>query len=176
MSRLALVVFLVLVVAVSYRSFGGAETGTGSLTLAQPAPNVGQDAPDFTVETLNKGTFNLDKNHIYVLTFWSPLNKGSDEALPEFTELAREFQGSRASFVAVYLNSVPKNQEDAPYTVIRDSSGRLASLYNVKQVPRLFLIRDGKIAMVQNGYYEGNRDQLKKALKRMLAKSDRRSG
>lgn len=176
MNRLALVSFLVLVVAISYRSFGSAETGTGSLTLAQPAPNVGEDAREFTAKSLNRGTVDLDKNHTYVLAFWSTLNKGSDEALPEFTELAREFRGSKVSFVAVYLNSIPRDQEDAPYAVIQDSSGRLSSLYNVKRVPRLFLIQNGKIAMVQDYYYEGYKNHIEKELKKMLADKDTTPG
>jgi hypothetical protein len=36
--RLAVMAVLVLAMALFYRSFGGAETGTGNLTLARPSP------------------------------------------------------------------------------------------------------------------------------------------
>lgn len=168
MSRLALVAFLVLAAAISYRAFGSAETGTGTLTLAQPAPNEGEKAPSFTARSFNEGTFELDGDSIYVLTFWSTLNESSDKALPEFAGLAEEFGDSGVSFAAVYVNSAPRNAADAPYAVIQDPSGRLTSMYNVKRVPRLFLIRDGTVALVQNGYYEGNEEQLEEELKRTL--------
>ena len=50
MKRLAVVFVLVLATAMFYRSFGSAETGTGSLTLPQPAPNEGDNAPAFEVK------------------------------------------------------------------------------------------------------------------------------
>ena len=44
----------------------------------------------------------------------------------------------------------------------------LASRYNVKRVPRLFLIEDGTIQLVQNGFYPGNEEQLEDELARVL--------
>lgn len=91
MKRLALVVCLLLVVAVSYRFFGSAETGTGNLTLQQPAPVVGEDARTFAVEDTDGETFELTDQGIYVLTFWTTFNQGSDLARPGFDRLAREY-------------------------------------------------------------------------------------
>ena len=78
MRRLVVIVFLVVAVAATYRSFGSEETGTGTLTLPQPAPNVGEQAPQFTVETAEGRRFVLSDERTYVLTFWSSLNLGSD--------------------------------------------------------------------------------------------------
>jgi thiol-disulfide isomerase/thioredoxin len=170
LKRLAVVVFLVLAVAATYRSFGSAETGTGSLTLAQPAPNVGQTAPEFAVETVEGRRFVLSDEGTYVLTFWSTLNEGSNDAQPGFRQLAREYEDDGVSFSAVYVNSAPKNG-DAPYAMLQDPTGKLTSLYNVKHVPRLFLIQDGKIELVQDGYYEGIDKDLEEALKGALEES-----
>jgi len=54
--------------------------------------------------------------------------------------------------------------------VLQDPSGRLTSRYNVKHVPRLFLVKDGVIELVQNGYYEENEEVLERALEDALAK------
>ncbi len=167
MRRLAVVVFLVVAVAATYRSFGGEETGTGTLTLPQPAPNVTEDAPNFTVETVDGRRFVLSDKGTYVLTFWSSLNLGSDEARPGFIELARTYGDDGVSFAAVYVNSPPRGG-DAPYITLQDSTGKLTSLYNVKHVPRLFLIDDGDIEFVHDGYYEGIEKDLEEALKSTL--------
>ena len=167
MRRLAIVVFLVVAVAVTYRSFGSEETGTGTLTLPQPAPNEGATAPQFTVETVEGRRFVLSDEGTYVLTFWSSLNLGSDEERSGFVELAREYEDDGVSFAAVYVNSPPRGG-DAPYTTLQDSTGKLTSLYNVKHVPRLFLIDDGDIKFVQDGYYEGLEKDLEEALKSAL--------
>ena len=170
MKRLATVLVLVLLVAVAYRSFGSAETATGTLTLPQPAPTVGAHAPQFAVESAEGDTFELSQKGVYVLTFWSTLNEGSNQAQPGFRRLAREYGDTGVSFAAVYVNSVPRDT-DAPYAMLQDATGKLTSLYNVKRVPRLFLIQDGKVALVLNGYYEENEEQLEEALKETLAKS-----
>jgi thiol-disulfide isomerase/thioredoxin len=167
--RLIVVFILLLVVAGLYRSFGSAETGTGTLTLAQPAPTVGERAPGFTAETAQGDTFSLSDEGIYVLTFWSTLNESSNDAQPGFARLAREYEDDGASFAAVYVNSAPKH-EDVPYAMLQDATGKLTSpgMYNVKRVPRLFLVKDGYVKLVLNGYYEGSEEDLKEALEGAL--------
>jgi thiol-disulfide isomerase/thioredoxin len=165
--RLIVVFLVVLVAAGSYRSFGSAETGTGTLTLAQPSPTVGERAPEFTAETADGETFVLSDEGVYVLTFWSTLNVNSNDAQPGFEQLAREYDDG-ASFAVVYVNSVPRG-EDAPYAMLQDATGKLTSIYNVKRVPRLFLVKDGNIELVLNDYYEGYEEDLEEALKGALA-------
>lgn len=168
MRRLLLVVALVLVAAIIYRSMGSPETGTGTLTLAQPSPNVGESAPKFTDTGLDGKRFSLKESGVYVLTYWSTLNEGSAKARNEFTRMAEEYGDVGVSFAAVYVNGAPREDESAPYVVMQDSNGKLASLYNVKRVPRLFLIEDGRIEVVQNGFYEENDIQLKKTLDELV--------
>lgn len=168
MKRLVIVGLLVIVTAVGWRSYGSPETGTGTLTLPQPAPNAGEQAPNFTARTAEGKTFELKDKGIYVLTFWSTLNEGSSEARPAFTRLAREYSDSGVSFAAVYVSNIPGQAEEAPYTLLQDSSGRLTSLYNVKRVPRLFLIENGRVVLVHNGYYGDNEKLLEEALRGLL--------
>ena len=172
MKRLALVVVLLLVAAVGYRSFGSEETGTGTLTIQQPAPVVGQMVPSFTVKNSEGGTFDLTHHGVYVLTFWSTLNQGSDLSRPAFDRLARQYGGSGVTFAAVYVNSIPEDR--APYVVVQDS-GRLTSRYNVKRVPRLFVVKNGEVQFVQSGYYDENGKQLEKELREILADEDKAS-
>jgi thiol-disulfide isomerase/thioredoxin len=161
--RLIVVILIVVVAATTYRSFGSAETGTGTLTLPQPAPAVGAQAPEFTAETAEGDAFELSDEGVYVLTFWSTLNEGSDDAQPGFARLAREYEDDGVSFAAVYVNSAPRD-EDAPYAMLQDPTGKLTSLYNVKRVPRLFLVKNGTIVLVQNNYYQGYEKDLEAAL------------
>lgn len=165
--RLIVVLLLVLVAAATYRSFGSAETGTGTLTLEQPAPAVGARAPEFTAETAEGDTFELSDKGVYVLAFWSTLNESSNDAQPGFARLAREYEDDGVSFAAVYVNSAPRG-EDAPYAMLQDATGELTSRYNVKRVPRLFLVKDGYIELVLNDYYEGYEEDLEKTLEGVL--------
>ena len=158
---------VVLALALSYRSFGGAETGTGNLTLAAPEPNVGSSVSPFTATDTEGNRFELSDKGVYVLAFWSPLNQGSNRARPGFVEAAQEY-GDRASFAVVYVNGA-RRDIDAPYDRLYDPTGRLASRYNVKRVPRMFVIRDGVVTWVIDEYYgeDYERDlaqQVKEAL------------
>ncbi len=159
---------LVLVLAVGWRSYGSPETGTGNLTLPQPAPNVGEGAPEFTAPTLDGGKFEVRGKGIYVLTFWSTLNQDSSEAKSGFAGLTREYSDKGVSFGAVYVSNTPGDYEGVPYSVLRDSNGRLTSLYNVKRVPRLFVIQDGEVEFVYNTYNEENRELLEEKLKELI--------
>jgi thiol-disulfide isomerase/thioredoxin len=167
--RLAIVVFVVLAAALFYRSFGSAETGTGSLTLPQPAPNVGDNAPQFSAKSVEGRDFELSDHGIYVLTFWSTLNKSSNQAVPGFEDLARRYEDDGVSFAAVYVNSAPR-EDNVPYTMLQDSTGQLVSKYNVKRVPRLFVVKNGTIEYALDYYYDGYEKGLRAALDEALAK------
>ena len=168
MKRLAIIVFMVVAAALLYRSFGSAETGTGSLTLPQPAPNVGDNAPGFIAESVEGRDFELSDHGVYVLTFWSTLNKPSNQAIPGFEDLAREYEREGVSFAAVYVNSAPSD-DDVPYTMLLDSTGELVSKYNVKRVPRLFVVKNGTVEYSLDYYYDGYEKALRKELDEVLA-------
>ncbi len=167
MKRLLVVVVLVLAASAAYRFYGSPETGTGSLTLPQPAPNPGEKAPIFETALRDGEEFKLSEEGVYVITFWSTLNMATADARPEFVQLARDYGERGVSFAAVYVNNVPESEKDAPYAVLGDGSGELSALYNVKRVPRLFLISDGRIELAQNGFHPEN-EELREELDRLL--------
>jgi peroxiredoxin len=166
--RLVIVIFVVLVAALSYRSFGSAETGTGSLTLPQPAPSIGDRAPEFSVKTVAGRNFELSDRGVYVLTFWSTLNKDSNKSVSGFKNLATKFEDDGVDFAVVYVNSAPSD-DHVPYTMLLDSTGELVSKYNVKRVPRLFVVKNGTIEYAQDYYYEGYEKSLREAIEEATA-------
>ncbi len=162
MKRLAVMAVLVLAMALFYRSFGGAETGTGNLTLAPPEPNIGSAARTFTATDVEGNRFALSDEGVYVLAFWSPLNQNSNQARPGFVEVAREY-GDEASFAVIYVNGA-RRDVDAPYDRLHDPTGILQSRYNVKRVPRLFVVSDGVISWAVDEYYEGYEKDLEQKI------------
>jgi thiol-disulfide isomerase/thioredoxin len=164
--RLALVAVLVLAVALFYRSFGGAETGTGNLTLAAPEPNIGSAVNNFTARDVEGNRFELSDKGVYVLAFWSTLNQSSNKARPGFVKVAREY-GDDASFAVIYVNGA-REDKDEPYDRLYDPTGRLASRYNVKRVPRLFVVRDGVVSWALDEYYEGYEKDLGKKIEEAI--------
>ena len=168
MKRLLIVAFLVLAASAGYRFYGSPETGTGSLTLKQPAPTPGEEAPSFEAADRDGYPFELSEEGVYVLTFWSTLNQDTQDAQPEFDRLARDYADEGVSFAAIYVSDVPPGEGDIPYAVLQDGSGQLTARYNVKRVPRLFLIKDGTVEFVLNGYYPQNEDSIREKLDEVL--------
>jgi thiol-disulfide isomerase/thioredoxin len=156
--RLAAMAVLVLALALFYRSYGGADTGTGNLTLAAPEPNIGSSVSNFTATDVEGNRFVLSDEGVYVLAFWSTLNQNSNKARPGFVEVAREY-GAEASFAVIYVNGA-REDRDAPYDRLYDPTGRLASRYNVKRVPRLFVVQDGVVSWALDEYYDGYEEDL----------------
>jgi hypothetical protein len=172
MRRLILVATIVLVLAVVYRTMGSPTTGSGSRaapTLPGPAPTPGAWAPTFVHESYDGGTFELADKGVYVLTFWDALNRDSNEAKPYFSQLANDFKDSGVRFAAVYVGASYEEPESEPYDVILDSDGSLASMYNVKRVPRIFIITDGQVYVVQNNFLPENYDVLRDALEELVS-------
>ena len=176
--RLLLVALVVLATSLGYRTYGSPETGTGSLTLPQPAPNTGEPAPTFEASQRDGESFVLSEEGVYVLTFWSSsslpflTNKDTAEARPEFERMARDYEDEGVSFAAVYVSSPPESERSSNYVVLGDASGELTAMYNVKRVPRLFLINEGTIELVQNGYYAKNEERLREELDSILQKDE----
>jgi hypothetical protein len=129
---------------------------------------VGDNAPGFKVKSVDDRVFELSDKGVYVLTFWSTLNKDSNEAVSGFEDLAREYEDDGASFAVVYVNSAPQD-DNVPYTMLLDSTGELVSKYNVKRVPRLFVVEDGTIGYAQDYYYEGYENSVREAIDEALA-------
>jgi hypothetical protein len=88
-------------------------------------------------------------------------------------EVAREY-GDEASFAVIYVNGA-RRDVDAPYDRLHDPTGRLASRYNVKRVPRLFVVSDGVVSWALDEYYEGyERDLEQKIEEAVTAKEEDR--
>ena len=173
MKRLAVVCVVVLAIALLYRSLGGEETATGTLTLAPPEPNIGSTARTFTATDTEGNGFELTDEGVYVLAFWSPLNQSSNKARPGFLKVASEYN-EEARFAVVYVNGA-RGDVDAPYDRLHDPKGRLASRYNVKRVPRLFVVRDGVVTWALDVYYEGYEEDLEQKVEEAITAKEGQS-
>lgn len=174
MRRLVIVAILVVVIAAAYRIPQDPEaTGTGTLTLNQPWPTLGEKAPTFEAERMNGEKFEMSDKGTYVLSFWSGLNQASYDAHSSFAQLAREYGDSEVSFAAVYVGSVPpEDRSDAPYAVIKDDTGELTTKYNVKRVPRLFLVKDGRVHLAQDSFHDEQEQEMRQELDSTLQASN----
>jgi hypothetical protein len=100
-----------------------------------------------------------------VLVFWDNLGYYSNQSKPYFGRLAEELADKEVRFGAIYIDKPrSKDARALPYAVVWDRNGRLASLYNVKRVPRLFVIKDGPVRMAYDDFSPEGYEEVRKTL------------
>ena len=88
--RLAIVFVLLLTAALIYRSFGSARPA-GARSRYPSRPRARATTHQHRGKNRGRTDFELSDNGVYVLTFWSTLNKDSNEAESGFEDLARKY-------------------------------------------------------------------------------------
>ncbi len=175
--RLALVVVVVLALAAVYRSFGSAETGTGNLTLPPPEPNENRTRGTSRPSTW-KGTRSSSPTRASTS---SPSGAPSTRTPTRHSRASRSWRGSTATRRRLLRRRLRQQRAqedgDAPYDrFFSPRRGGSTSLYNVKRVPRLFVIDEGKIAFPLDGYYDGYQNDLEEELDAALEEDRNRTG
>lgn len=132
--------------------------GGGAGNSARP-PEIGQAAPDFTLENLDGESVQLDqfRGKVVFLNFWSTLCVPCREEMPLLKEFARE-QSAGAVVLGVNLDD-PRDQvarfveqEDLNFPVLLDTGGAVAREYCIRAYPTTIVINPtGKIVAIHIG-------------------------
>ena len=141
---------------------------------------VGKPAPDFTLDLLGDGkkTFHLadSKGEIVILDFWATWCGPCLQAMPQVEAVAKEFEAQGVQLVAVNLQEEPKQitsmleRHKMHPAVALDRDGVVAEKYAANAIPQTVIIdREGKVARLFVGGGPHLGDQLREALKAVLA-------
>ena len=131
---------------------------TAAATTASGA-GVGLPAPDFTLPTLDGGTFTLSEQRgkPVVLNFWATWCIPCQRELPALQRAAAQHQGA-VVFAGVdqgeTIEAVQRflGDMDVTFTIPLDGQGDVGSQYNVKGLPTTYFIdADGVIRSVWMG-------------------------
>jgi len=111
------------------------------------APEVGAQAPGFTISTLDGETVTLNelRGQPVLLNFWATWCWYCRYQMP-FLQAAFEEKGQEMIFIAINIGEgIDKVQQYAEaeglvFTVALDSEGAVASAYNIRPIPATFFI------------------------------------
>jgi thiol-disulfide isomerase/thioredoxin len=150
---------------------GGDDSGIGS-------PLVGKLAPDFQLELLGGKAFHLadQKGKVIILDFWATWCGPCLQAMPQVERAADAFKDQDVKLVAVNLQETAEQvsqlleRQKLKVTVALDRDGKVADLYKASAIPQTVIIdREGKVARLFVGGGSRFEDQLREALKAVLA-------
>jgi thiol-disulfide isomerase/thioredoxin len=141
---------------------------------------IGKPAPDFTLDLLEGGEFQLSeqKGHIVVLDFWASWCGPCMQSLPQVDAVVAEFAEKGVKLVAVNMQedstaitSALERLEIKP-AVALDIDGAAAGHYQVTAIPHTVVIdANGKIARLFIGSSPESAAQLRAVLEELVAGS-----
>ncbi len=142
-------------------------------------PLLGENAPDFKLETLTGKDVklaDLKEKKVIVLDFWATWCGPCVKALPTISEVAGKFKDKGVVFYAVNqaedaetVRAFLKDQDlDVP--VLLDTEGAVGDKYGARAIPQTVLIgKDGRVQVVHVGLSPNLEEELTQQLTDLVA-------
>jgi len=158
-----------------------ATTAQASARNLEPNPNalVGKPAPDFKLDLLEGGKFELaaHKNtNIVILDFWATWCGPCRAALPILANIAEQYKSKGVILRPIDLREKPETVRDyltrseLKLKVVLDPEGKTAQLFGVNGIPHTVIIgKDGIIQTVHVGYSPDMKQKFDEELDSLLA-------
>ncbi len=161
------------------------EDGNRDESMEKPLPsipgggflNIGDEAPDFTLPTLDGGTVRLHdlKGKVVLMDFFATWCGPCIMAVPHIQDLHEKYKDQ--GLVVLGIDLAETEMEVRPfrdmygltYDILMDLSGFVGTLYGIEFIPTVWLIdRDGFIAWQSIGYMPGSETEMEQQIQSLL--------
>jgi peroxiredoxin len=141
-----------------------------------PAPEVGKQAPDFELDTLDGQTVVLSQlqGKPVLLNFWATWCSPCVYEMPFLQQVHQDWPEDELVLLGVNIGESPSQAAEfmqsngLSFTVLLDSQTAVAQKYNIEYIPTTFLIdREGIIQEIKVGSF-----QSKAEIENMLSQID----
>jgi thiol-disulfide isomerase/thioredoxin len=145
------------------------------------ALEAGDVAPGFRAPRLDgSGTLSLADLHgkVVFVDFWASWCAPCQKSMPQLDALAKEFPAERFALIGVNLDKDAAAARKAlgkrpvGYPSAADPEGSLPARFGLETMPTAYLIDgDGVIRYVHRGFREGDIDEVRERIQKLLAES-----
>lgn len=159
----------------------GTRSGSSEKPAADSAKTSDAKLPDFSLETIDGGTFTLSEHvgrDVIVMSFWATWCNPCMAELPHLDALYQEEKESGLVIVAVSMDEPTTQAEVAPTAhrlgltmpVALDTDQQALSLYNPKRAAPMTVVidRKGQIVRASAGYQPGDEVALAEEVRALL--------
>lgn len=153
------------------------------LALNMAAPVLAAEtAPVFSGTDLNSGrqvSLEEHRGKVVFVDFWASWCPPCLVSLPAFDQMYREINDPGFEIIAVNVDEDTADgvsfleQHPVSYPVLSDPEGKIGIPWNIRSLPRSFLLnQEGEIVQVYKRFKIGDEEQIKRAVKELLASSE----
>lgn len=139
-----------------------------------------QDFPSADLRTLESEVINtksfIEKDKLYVFSFWATWCAPCIQELEAISEVYEDWKSEiNVEIIAVSTDDSRTQKRVKPlvngkgwdYTVLLDTNQDLKRKLSISNIPYLVVVKNGKIAFIQNGHTPGAEDELLAKLKNL---------
>ena len=158
--RSGLAVTVVAVLFAGLPVVSGCDSAGTSGSGQAPAPEIGREAPDFTLKDLDGKSVRLKdlRGKVVFLNFWATWCPPCRAEMPDIEEVYQKYRDQDVVILGIDIQEsagkVRSFVEGGGYswTMLLDSTGKIAGMYKVRAIPTSYFIdREGVIKAVSIG-------------------------
>ncbi|MCB1684029.1 MAG: TlpA family protein disulfide reductase [Pseudomonadales bacterium] len=158
-------------------------TKTVALTvIALAAANVGavtlqQDAPDFTLKSLEGSNLRLNeyRGQVVLINFWASWCGPCRQEMPLLDRLHSRYEDTGFAVLGVNVEGVVEpameivQKTNVTFPILIDDGQRVSELYNLQAMPSTVVVdRDGVVRYIHLGYKPGDEAKYVEVVKQLI--------
>lgn len=148
-----------------------------SLPLLSHAVGIKDEAPDFTLKSLEGSNLRLDeyRGQVVLINFWASWCGPCRQEMPLLDKIHQRYEDAGFSVLGINVEGKLdaaqeiENETHVTFPLLIDTDQTVSELYNLEAMPSSVLVdRDGVVRYIHRGYKPGDETLYLKVVKELI--------